>query len=287
MCDELTHGDAEREKGFSRREMAVAATAAGLTALLPSPAYALPVSERRVMITTPDGVADCHFVAPTKGKHPAVLVWPDIRGLRPAFEAMGKRLAESGYAVLTVNPFYRKMKAPIMTASEKWDDPAVRQRLFGMMGALTPVTQVTDAKAFSGWLDAQPQVNRRRKMGTTGYCMGGPIVMRTAGALPGRVGAGASFHGASLATDKPDSPHLQIPLMRANLLLAIAENDDARSPNEKVVLRQACDAAKRHAEIEVYKGALHGWCPPDGSAYHAVQAERAWARMLALFKRSL
>ncbi len=287
MCDELTVADANHQSGLSRRDVALGAGAIGLAACLPSPANALAVRERHVEIRTPDGVADCHFAHPASGKHPAVLVWPDIRGLRPAFETMGKRLAESGYAVLTVNPFYRKQKAPVVTPAETFEDPAVRQRLFGMMGSLTPVTQVTDARAFAGWLDAQPQVNRRRKMGTTGYCMGGPIVMRTAAALPAKIGAGASFHGAALATDKPDSPHLLIPQMRANMLIAIADNDDARDPQAKTTLRSAFDAAKRSAEIEVYKGALHGWCPPDGTAYNAAQAERAWGRLLALFARSL
>ncbi len=279
MCDELTAAD---NAAFTRRDFAVASGAAALMAVLPQCANAMTVVERDVVITTPDGRCDAYFVHPATGKHPAVLIWPDIMGLRPAFRQMAKRLAESGYAVLCVNPFYRNAKAPVIAPGESFQDPAVRAKLMPLAQALTATTNVTDATAFVKFLDAQGAVNRKRKIGTTGYCMGGPMVMRTAAALPGRIGAVASFHGGGLATDKPDSPHLLVPKMKAKFLIAVAQNDDERDPKAKEMLRTAFDAAKLPAEIEVYQNAMHGWCPPDSKAYNAAQAERAWGRLLAL-----
>jgi carboxymethylenebutenolidase len=238
-----------------------------------------------VMIKTPDGTCDAYFVHGAKPSA-AVLIWPDILGLRPAFRQMGKRLAEAGYTVLVVNPFYRMKPAPVVPAGAKFSDPETRKTLMGFAGGLNATTHVTDAKAFIEWLDAQPQVDKRRKIGTTGYCMGGPIVLRTAAAVPDRVGAGGSFHGGGLNTKAPDSPHLLIPQMKASFLIAIADNDDKRDPESKNILRAAFDAAKRDAEIEVYPAA-HGWCPPDGEVYDEKQAEKAWARMLELFKKTL
>jgi carboxymethylenebutenolidase len=233
------------------------------------------------MIKTPDGNCDAHFVHPRSGASAAVLVWPDVFGLRDGFRTMGRRLAESGYAVLTVNPFYRVKKAPTSTGTAFTPD------LQGMMGALNETTHVTDAKAFVAWLDAQSQVDKRRKIGTTGYCMGGPIVMRTVGNIPDRVGAGATFHGGGLNTTAANSPHLLIPKMKASMLICIADNDDQRDPTSKEILRKAFDDAKVPAEIEVYKGAQHGWCAIDTQAYNKEQAEKAWARQLELFKRAL
>jgi carboxymethylenebutenolidase len=222
-----------------------------------------------------------------KGATAAVLVWPDIFGLRDSFRDMGKRLAESGYAVLTVNPFYRLQKAPTSAKGASFQDPATREALLKQAGSLSPTTHVTDAKAFTAWLDAQGVVDKKRKMGTTGYCMGGPMVFRTAATVPGRVGAAATFHGGGLNTNDADSPHLLIPTMKANFLIAIAANDDASNPESKNVLRKAFDDAKLKAEIEVYEGAQHGWCPPDSQVYNQVQAEKAWGRLLELFKTSL
>ncbi len=282
MCDDLTAADNARWLA-SRRQFGLAAGAAGVMAVLPSPANAAAVASSNVEIRTPDGVCDAFFVAPTKGKHPAVLVWPDIMGLRPGFERMGTRLAESGYAVLVVNQFYRNTKAPFA----KGDLDAARKAAFGWRATQTPETTVSDGKAFIDWLDTQKQVDRKRGMATTGYCMGGPMVMRVAAARPDRIRAGASFHGGGIGTDKPDSPHLLVPRMKAQFLFAVAENDDQKNPNEKELVRAAFAAAKLPAEIEVYAGALHGWCPPDSPVYNEVQAERAWARQLALFKRAL
>jgi carboxymethylenebutenolidase len=239
-----------------------------------------------VEIKTPDGTCDAYFVHPSKGAHPAVLVWPDIFGLRPAFRQMGKRLAESGYSVLAVNPFYRTKHAPTAPEKADFNDPATRQSLMALAGTLSPATALTDAKTFVPWLDSQKAVDKKKKMGTTGYCMGGPFTFYTAATFPDRVGAGGSFHGGGLVTDKPDSPHLLIPKMKAHFLCAIAQNDDQRQPNAKDVLKKSFADAKLTAEIEVYP-AQHGWCPPDSQVYDQAQAEKAWGRMLELFKTSL
>ena len=255
--------------------------------MLPRAADAQAVKESDVDVKTPDGVADCYFVHPASGATAGVLVWPDILGLRPAFRQMGKRLAESGYAVLVVNPFYRQKKAPVVPAGASFADQATRDIVMPLAKGLSATTHVTDAKAFVAFLDSQAAVDKKRKIGTTGYCMGGPIVMRTAAAVPDRIGAGASFHGGGLVTKAPDSPHLLIPTMKAHFLFAVAENDDQKEPDAKNVLREEFAKAKLPAEIEVYAGAAHGWCPPDSAVYNEKQAERAWARLLVLFKAAL
>ena len=291
MCD---HDDFDtlveyelRSKGLSRRLFGALTLGAGALSLLPPVAGAAEVAESEVGIKTPDGTADAYFVHPVQGAHPGVLIWPDIFGLRPAFRQMGRRLAESGYSVLVVNPFYRKQRAPTAPERPDFEDPATRSALMALAGSLSSETAVTDARAFAGWLDAQASVDKARKLGTTGYCMGGPLVMRTAAALPDRIGAGASFHGGGLVTDKPDSPHLLIPKMKAQFLIAIAANDDERQPLVKDRLREALAAAHLLAEIEVYAGTRHGWCPPDSRVYDQTQAEKAWSQMLALFRRAL
>jgi carboxymethylenebutenolidase len=256
---------------------------AGVAMLLPQVVGAVAVTEADVSITTPDGTADCYFVHPATGTAAAVLMWPDIFGLRPAFRQMGKRLAESGYSVLVVNPFYRVKKAP--TAENGSATPI--QQLTPLAGALNETTHTTDAKAFIAWLDRQPSVATNRKVGTQGYCMGGPIAFRTAAAVPDRVGAVASFHGGGLVTAMPNSPHLQAAKTKAQFLVQIAENDDKSRPTEKDVLKQTFAAANLPAEIEVYAGAAHGWCPPDSQVYNEPQAEKAWARLLALYGKAL
>jgi carboxymethylenebutenolidase len=200
---------------------------------------------------------------------------------------MGRRLAEAGYAVLVVNPFYRSKRAPIVPPGASFADEATRNAVIPLARSLTASTQTSDAKAFVAWLDAQAAVDKGRKLGTTGYCMGGPFTLRTAAAVPERVGAGASFHGGGLVTQAPDSPHLLVPRIRAQYLFAIAENDDQREPEAKNVLREAFAKAGLPAEVEVYTGAAHGWCPPDSPVYNEPQAERAWSRMLALFEKAL
>ena len=291
MCDNDSIDDIVeyqlRSRELSRRTFGALTIGAGLTTLLPKLADAAEVKDAEVEIKTADGTADAYFVHPATGAHPGVLIWPDIFGLRPAFRQMGKRLAESGYSVLVINPFYRIKKAPTAPEHADFQDPATRTALMAQMSSLTPETTLTDAKAFVTWLDSQASVDKKRKLGTTGYCMGGPLTMRTAAAFPNRIGAGASFHGGNLVTDKPDSPHLLVPKMKAQYLFAIAENDDMREPKAKDALREAFAKAKLPAEIEVYTGTMHGWCPPDSQVYNEPQAEKAWSRMLALFKTAL
>jgi carboxymethylenebutenolidase len=280
MCDQ-DHFQEDLKK-YSRRDVGTLAAAVGVAAMLPRSAHAQAVKESDVMIRTPDGECDAYFVTPATGAHAAVLVWPDIFGLRPAFREMGKRLAGEGYSVLVVNPFYRQKKAPTAPNGASTPIPEV----LPLMQALNATTHTTDARAFVTWLDARPEVDRNRRIGTTGYCMGGPIVMRTAAAVPDRIGAGGSFHGGGLVTQSPDSPHLLIPRMKAQFLIAVAENDDMREPETKNVLRDAFAAANLRAEIEVYPAA-HGWCPPDTQVYDREQSERAWSRMLAMFEQAL
>ncbi len=290
MCDELTNRDAEeylRRNGLTRREFNKRGAGAALAMLLPPVANAVDVVEQDVMVETPDGMADCYFVHPASGKHAAVIVWPDIVSIRPAFRAMGKRLAESGYSVLVVNPYYRTARGAVVPEGKTFRDPGIRDLLMPHARTLSPETCVSDGRAFVAYLDQQPSVDTDRKIGTTGYCMTGSYTMRLAAAIPERIGAGGSFHGGGLATDKEDSPHLLAPQMDAAFLIAIAANDDERDPEAKVMLREAFDAAGVTAEIEVYTGTQHGWCPPDSSVYHEVQAERAWSRLLALFEREL
>jgi len=286
MCDQ-DHFEKDRQEyealGLVTRKQFGKMLGAGVAMMLPAVANAVAVTESEVTVTTPDGTADCYFVRPSSGTAPGVLVWPDIFGLRPAFRQMGKRLAESGYSVLVVNPFYRVKKAPTADAGSKTPIP----QLMPLAQALNETTQTTDAKAFIGWLDGQSSVAKNRKMGTQGYCMGGPFTFRTAYAMPDRIGAVASFHGGGLVIDAPNSPHLQVAKTKVQLLIAIAANDDMRSPNEKNVLKETFAKANLPAEIEVYTGAAHGWCPPDSQVYNEPQAEKAWTRLLALYGKAL
>jgi len=290
MCDELTERDTDeflRKQGITRRDFGRAGAGAAVLMMLPPVANALDVVESDVEVETPDGMADCYFVHPTEGAHAAVIIWPDIVGIRASFRMMGKRLAESGYSVLVVNPYYRTVNGNAVPEGSSFGTPEVREVLMPHARSLSPETCVTDGHAFVDYLDAQPSVDTNRKIGTTGYCMTGSYTMRLAAAIPDRIGAGGSFHGGGLASDSDDSPHLLVPQMNAGFLIAIAANDDEKDPNAKVMLREAYDAAGVEAEIEVYEGTLHGWCPPDSRAYNEAQAERAWSRLLALFEREL
>jgi carboxymethylenebutenolidase len=285
MCDQDHFDDDKQEyetKGLVTRRQFGVLLGAGVAMMLPRVVNAAAVTEADVAVTTPDGTCDAYFVHPATGTAPAVLFWPDIFGLRPAMRQMGKRLAESGYSVLVVNPFYRTQKAP--TADQGAATPIAS--LMPLARALNETTHTTDAKAFIAWLDQQPSVAKNRKVGTQGYCMGGPIAFRTAAAVPDRVGAVASFHGGGLVTAAPNSPHVQAAKTKAHFLVAIAANDDQRAPNDKVTLKETFEKANLPAEIEVYTGA-HGWCPPDSGVYNEPQAEKAWSRLLALYGKAL
>ena len=290
MCDERTVQENEEffnaNPDLSRRQLGKVVAGAGAAMMLPPVANAQDITELHIDITTPDGVADSYFVHPSTGQHPAVLIWTDILGLRPAFELMARRLAQSGYSVLVPNPFYRGARAPVVPEGASFQDPATRETVFPLANMLNAQTHISDAATFVEFLDAQPSVDSNRKMGTTGYCMGGPMVMRTLGTNP-RMGAGGTFHGGGLATDAADSPHLLIPQMDASMLICVAANDDEDAPEVKNILREAFAAENMSAEIEVYEGTLHGWCPPDSAVYHEAQAERAWSRLLNLFESAL
>lgn len=280
---------------LDRRDFVVLTTAVGIgAATAGADAAETKVTEKDVTIKTRDGNCDAAFIYPTTGKHAAVVIWTDIFGLRPAFRDMGKRLAAEGYAVLVPNPFYRTQKAPLAfgPGNFNFQSDADRAKLPPLTGPLNAAGAAeSDAQAFVAWLDQQAQVDTSKKIGTQGYCMGGPLIIKTAAALPNRIGAAASFHGGGLTTANPDSPHLLIPKIKAKLLIAIAQNDDAREPDSKTKLKEATDAAKVSADIEVYK-AQHGWCVPDFTGgpnpiYNPAEAERAWAKLLALYRSAL
>lgn len=296
MCDKYTTPGMDAalaRRGLTRREFAALGSAAAIAACSPTdgaegtgePANA-ELSESSVTIATPDGTADGFFVHPGKGVHPGVLMWPDIAGLRQAYEVMARRLAAEGYAVLAVNQYYRNARAPILESLSEWFDEAKQAKLQPMIAALDGGAIARDSAAFTAWLDAQGAVDKDRKIGSCGYCFGGQMTVRTAAAMPERIGAACSFHGAMLVTDAPDSPHRLMKDSKASFLIAIGQNDDAQHPGEKDVLHQAAEEAGRPAEIEVYP-ADHGWCTIDAPSYDKEQAEKAWGRMLATYEASL
>lgn len=277
---------------LSRRGFVALSVAAGFGAATDlASGKELPVVETDVEVKTPDGICDAVFIHPAKGSHPGVLIWPDSLGLRPVFHQLGKRIAAEGYSVLVPNHLYRMAKAPVYDESFDYaKNPADREKAHRMVAPfLVPGAAERDAIAYVAFLDAQRQVNKKRKIGTHGYCLGGAYVIKTAALFPNRIGAGVSFHGGFLATDKPDSPHLLAPKIKARLYLAIASDDDKREPDVKDKLKEAFAAAKVRAEIEVYPNALHGWCVPDNkpAADGKQDAERAWGKLVALYKAAL
>jgi carboxymethylenebutenolidase len=257
-----------------------------LAPLLPAVA-SVDVTGTDLDVKTPDGIADAYFAHPTVGKYPAILMWPDNRSLSPTFRLMGRRLAQSGYSVLIPNPYYRSRRAPVIPVGTSGGAPAAREVLVPLMNALTTDTGLIDAKAFLGFLENQPSVDNRKRVGTCGYSMIARQAMRTAAAAPERVNAVALFHGDGLLTDEPDSPHLLLPRMRASFFIAITDAVDKRDPGATATLRELFDTAKLTAEIEVFPGTSMGWCMQDSTYYNEIQAERAWGRMLALFAGSL
>jgi carboxymethylenebutenolidase len=281
---------------IGRRDFVTFSMVAGLAATAePAEAAGFDLVETGVEIKTPDGTCDAAFIHPKTGSHPGVLIWPDAFGLRPSMRDMGKRIAAAGYSVLVPNPFYRVAKAPFSDASHfNFQNPDDMAKLRPLMASVNaPGNAEKDAAAHVAFIDAQKEVDKAKKIGTQGYCMGGPLVVKTAAALPDRIGAGASFHGGGLVTDKPDSPHLLAPKIKARMYFAIAASDDARQPDAKDKLKEAFAAANVPAEIEVYPATQHGWCLPDMPArdgkpiYNKPDAERAWGKLVALYKSAL
>jgi len=288
MCDEFINPGLIEDSRISRRTFGVLVAATVGTTATAAGAAGAGVTERDVTVNTPDGTCDAALFYPEgKGKWPAVLIWPDIMGLRPAFREMGRRLASEGYVVLVPNPFYRSHRAPVVEGPVDFSNAEQRNRLFGFRGAMTDEGVASDAKAYLAFLDAHPQTNTARKAGVQGYCMGGELSFRTAAAVPARIGAVGSFHGGNgLVTDKPNSPHLLIASTRATYLVCQAQNDDAQKPETKDKLKAAFAAAKRPATVEVYP-ANHGWCVPGTPVYDQAQAERAWTALGGLYRATL
>ena len=275
-------------KSLTRRQFAAMSTIATIAACSPTDDAAATdgLIEDLASIKTPDGTADAFFVRPAEGKHPGIIMWPDVAGLRDAYKMMARRLASTGYAVLVPNQYYRNAKAPVLTSLSQWFEPASQAKLKPMMAQIDGPATVRDASAFAAWLDEQSSVDIERRLGTAGYCMGGAFALRTAAAAPDRIGAACSFHGAQLVTEQPDSPHLLIKNSQARFLIAIGKDDDAQHPDEKDILHKAAEAAGRPAEIEVYP-TNHGWCTIDAPSYDKEAAEKAWNRMLATFETAL
>ena len=287
MCDDDIHQGLVEDPTVSRRTFGLMGVAAAGLATTANAATAR-VVEKDVQIKTPDGVADAALYYPEgKGAWPAVLIWPDVMSLRPVFREMGRRLAAEGYVVLVPNLYYRVKPAPVVEGAFNFANPEDRAKLTPLRASVTPEGTDRDAVAYLAFLDAQPQTNKKRKVGTQGYCMGGPLAFRTAAAVPGRVAAVASFHGGGLVTDQPSSPHLLLPKTRAEFLVLIAENDDKQDPAAKDKLKAALAAAGRPHRVEVYAGAAHGWTVKGSQVYNEPLAEKAWAELLDLYKRAL
>lgn len=288
MCDDDIHQGLIDDPSVSRRTFGLMSIAAAGVASAGGAAASAPVVEKDVEIKTPDGMADAALYYPEgRGKWPAVVIWPDVVSLRPVFREMGRRLAGEGYVVLVPNLYYRVRKAPVIDGAFNFANPEDRAKLGPLRASVTPEGTDKDAAAYLAFLDAQPQTDTSKKVGTQGYCMGGPLAFRTAGAVPGRVGAVASFHGGGLFTDAPTSPHLTLTKTSAEYLVLVADNDDKQDPAAKEKLKAALDAAGRQSKVEVYEGANHGWTVKGSQVYEEASAERAWAELLALYKRAL
>jgi len=288
MCDDTTFENFRKLTGrLTRREFAQWSAGTGAALMLPRAVDAVEVTSVDIDVETDDGVADCHFAHPRAGTHPGIVVWPDARGIRPTYRQIAERLAESGYAVLVVNPYYRGHRGPVLPDGTDPRQGNTMEILRPLLAGLSPETEATDVRAAIRFLDSHPAVAGDRPMGTLGFCLGGPATFRTAALFPERVSAGASFHGVRLVTDEPTSPHRLIASMRAQFAVAIAEDDNTNDPDAARVLRESFDAAGLFADIEVYEGALHSWTTPDSPVHNPEQAERAWRRMLTVFSGAL
>ncbi|HJV43037.1 dienelactone hydrolase family protein [Caulobacter sp.] len=291
MCDDDIHPGLVQDPSISRRTFGL--MTAALTGVATVARADDAVEEKDVEIKTPDGVTDAALFYPKAkgqkagGKWPAVLLWPDVMSLRPVFRDMGRRLAAAGYVVLVPNLYYRVKKAPVIEGAFNFANPDDRAKLTPMRASVTPAGTFKDAAAYVAFLDAQPQTDKAKKIGVQGYCMGGPLSFRAAAAAPGRIAAVASFHGAGLVADNPDSPHLLIPKTHAQYLIEIADNDDKQDPTAKDKLKAAFAEAGRPAQVEVFAGAAHGWTVKGSQVYNEEAAEKAWSNLLALYKKAL
>ena len=287
MCDSDNNKPFIVDTSFTRRSVVLTMTSAAAVASLPACAAAAKVTETDVMVPTPDGSADAALFYPAgKGTWPAVLMWPDILGLRPVFREMGRRLAAEGYVVLVPNPFYRTKRAPIVTGSFDFNDPKQFEPIMKLRSTLTDAGIDKDAAAFIAFLDKQKQTNVRKGAGVQGYCFSGPFAFQTGAVRSDRIRAVATFHGGGLVTKDANSPHLLIPKTKASFVVAIARNDDQKQPDAKDVLKSSFAAAKRPAVVEVYP-ADHGWCVEGSPSYDHASAEKAWAELLKLYRTNL
>ena len=292
MCGNGNHQGFIADTSVTRRTLLLTLGAVAAASGVPVPAFAAdpgarPVSEKDVTVKTADGNADAALFYPSgKGKWPAVLMWPDILGLRPVFREMGKRLAAQGYVVLVVNPYYRARKAPVVEGAFDFNSKDDMAKIMAFRQGLTDAMVDRDSAAYVTFLDAQPQTDKRKKAGVQGYCMSGPISFRTAAARPDRIGAVAAFHPGALVTDKPSSSHLLIPKSRASYLVIIAKNDAEKMPKEKPDLDAAFKAARRPAKVEI-SSANHGWTVAGSQTYDEKEAERAWAQLLPFYRANL
>jgi carboxymethylenebutenolidase len=287
MCDSDNNQSFVVDASFTRRSVMLTMSSVVAAASLPACAAAANVTESDVMVPTPDGSADAALFHPAgAGSWPAVLMWPDILGLRPVFREMGRRLAAEGYVVLVPNPFYRTKRAPIVTGAFDFNDPKQVQPLLALKATLTDAAIDKDAAAFISFLDEQKQTNRRKGAGVQGYCFSGPFAFHTGAVRSDRIRAVATFHGGGLVTKDSNSPHLLIPKTKASFVVAIARNDDQKQPDAKDVLKATFAAAKRPAVVEVYP-ADHGWCVAGSPTYDHASAEKAWAELLRLYRANL
>jgi carboxymethylenebutenolidase len=296
MSDKQMPSASHGTQSVSRREFAALTVAAGVAAAtgIEAAQAAAAATVTDVEVRTPSGVCDAALAEPQgAGRWPAVVMFPDAFGLRPVLKDMALRLAREGFVVLVPNPFYRSARAPGIGPDFDFQKPADRAALAALRAPLTNDAVAEDAKALIAYLDTRPNVARQARAGVVGYCMGGLMTMQAAAGVPGRIGAGASFHGGGLVTDKPDSAHLLVPRMRAEFYFGVAANDDASQPDAKTQLADAFRAARLTARVEVYEGTLHGWCVPgprmagERPIYNEAQAERAWRELVTLFTRTL
>ncbi len=287
MCDSDNHQGFIADTSFTRRSVVLTISSVAAVAAMPGVALASDVTEIDVMVPTPDGTADAVLFHPAgKGSWPAVLMWPDILGLRPIFREMGRRLAGAGYTVLVPNPFYRTKRAPIITGAFDFNKPEDRAKLNGLRESLNDAAIDRDATAFINFLDKQRQTNKRKGAGVQGYCFSGPFAFHTGAVRSDRIRAVATFHGGGLVTKDANSPHLLIPKTKASFVVAIARNDDEKQPDAKNTLKATFASAKRPATVEVYP-ADHGWCVAGGGSYNEAAAEKAWAELLKLYRANL